>query len=177
MPGCRSLSDRRATGFTFIDVMIVIAFLAIVASIAIPKYNDAATMSAEAALMRDLQLIRQQIERYRALHGNCPDLDGLRQWEQMIDEGYLHHPPVNPLNGHSRVVGSTANGPAGWLWADGKCDFYALDSSGVAPFEEDEAPPAGDGGESTVGPSDGVPADGGGGGGRGGGGKPPRKLR
>jgi type II secretory pathway pseudopilin PulG len=176
MPGCKPVSDRRTRGFTFIDVMIVIAFIAIVASIAIPKYNDASQVSAEAALMRDLQLIRQQIERYRALHGNCPDLDGLQQWEQMIDEGYLHHPPVNPLNGSSLVVNNTANGPAGWIWDDGKCDLYALDWSGNEQFDEDPdaapnnpSPPKG--------PPDGVEKDGGGGGkGGGGGGKPPKNL-
>jgi type II secretory pathway pseudopilin PulG len=174
MPGCTPVSYRRTRGFTFIDVMIVIAFIAIVASIAIPKYNDASTVSAEAALMRDLQLIRQQIERYRALHGNCPDLDGLRQWEQMIEEGYLHHPPVNPLNGHRLVVTNVAKGPAGWLWDDGKCDLYALDSSGTRQFVED--PVAAPNNPPPKGPPAAIPADAGGGGGGGGGGKPPKKL-
>ena len=68
------------------------------------------------------------------------------QWQDLIDLGYLHHPPVNPLNGHSLVVTDASKGPAGWLWVlpgDGKCDLYAIDSSGTEQFDESPvaAPP------------------------------------
>ncbi|MGB2824245.1 MAG: prepilin-type N-terminal cleavage/methylation domain-containing protein, partial [Phycisphaerae bacterium] len=55
-------------GFSLLEVMIVVVMIAIVAAIAIPRFVDASDEAAEAALAKDLRMVRQQIELFKLHH-------------------------------------------------------------------------------------------------------------
>ncbi|QGW65929.1 prepilin-type N-terminal cleavage/methylation domain-containing protein [Lysobacter soli] len=66
-----SLSSRRrsARGFTLVELMIVVAVVAILASIAYPSYNDAVRKSRRGQAKADLLEVAQMAERFRTVNG------------------------------------------------------------------------------------------------------------
>ena len=60
----RTNSKRRRRGFTLIEMVIVIAMILILLSIALPMYNKAILRSKEAKLHQNLVTLNQAIENY-----------------------------------------------------------------------------------------------------------------
>ena len=66
----------RRTGFTLVELLIVVTILAIMAMIVIPQWGKASDDARESALGTDIQTVRKQIDLYRAQHsGRSPDHD------------------------------------------------------------------------------------------------------
>jgi Tfp pilus assembly protein PilE len=110
--------------------MIVVIILAVIAAIVVPQYTNAHEETAEVAVRRQLQILRHQVEYYRARHdGADPDLR--TDWDDLLAEDLIVAPPINQFN-LSTVV-STAAGPGvGWVWRDtaaGDTDVFATDAS------------------------------------------------
>jgi general secretion pathway protein G len=82
----------KARGFTLLELMIVIFMIMILASIAIPAYNQSVLQSREAVLRSNLNTLRNVISQYT--------LDK-RQSPQSLDDlktaGYLHDIPIDPI--------------------------------------------------------------------------------
>jgi type IV pilus assembly protein PilE len=62
------MSLRRDSGFTLIELMIVVAAIAILAAIAIPSYQDQVRKSRRAEAKANLQDVQMLMERYRVDH-------------------------------------------------------------------------------------------------------------
>lgn len=65
----KSPSRSRLHGFTLIELMIVVAVVAILASIAYPSYNDAVRKSRRGQAKADLLEVAQLAERFRTVNG------------------------------------------------------------------------------------------------------------
>jgi len=61
---------RAKSGFTLVEILIVVVILGILAAIVIPQFTGASTEAKEAALVSDLQSIRSQIELYKIQHND-----------------------------------------------------------------------------------------------------------
>ena len=59
---------RAKSGFTLVEILIVVVILGILAAIVIPQFTEASTEARESALLSDLQTIRSQIELYKIQH-------------------------------------------------------------------------------------------------------------
>ena len=67
---------RRTTGFTLVEILIVVIILGILAAIVIPQFTKATDEAREAALASDIQTMRNQIELYKVQHlERYPDID------------------------------------------------------------------------------------------------------
>jgi general secretion pathway protein G len=115
---CRSWSNRRTTpfsgqsgllrdpqgksglavapsaqrGFTLIEIMIVLSIVGILMTIAEPSYRNQIIKAREAALKKDLFVVRDVLDQFAADQGRYPD--GL---QELVDQKYLRGLPTDPF--------------------------------------------------------------------------------
>ena len=87
---------RRQLGFTLIELMIVMAIIAILVGIAIPVYNRAITRARESVLKNNLFTLRTVIDEYTYDKGKAP-----QNLQDLVGDGYLRVIPVDPMTGSS----------------------------------------------------------------------------
>ena len=61
---------RGKSGFTLVEILIVVVILGILAAIVIPQFTEASTDAKEARMLSDLQSVRSQIELYKIQHND-----------------------------------------------------------------------------------------------------------
>ena len=83
-------------GFTLLELMIVIAIIGILASLAQPSYKAAVQKSREAALKENLYNIRGVLDQYYADNGKYPD-----SLDDVVTKGYMRGVPVDPITNSS----------------------------------------------------------------------------
>ena len=87
---------RRACAFTLIELLAVLAIIALLLTIAVPRYFGSLDRSKEAVLKEDLYQMRDAIDKY---HGDRnrypPTLDAL------VSDKYLRRIPEDPITGSS----------------------------------------------------------------------------
>jgi general secretion pathway protein G len=85
---------RAQKGFTLIELMVVVAIIGILVSIAVPTYKNIIERAKETVLRQNLASLRDVIDQYYADKGKYPDsLDAL------VSDGYFRHLPVDPMTG------------------------------------------------------------------------------
>ncbi|KPK39104.1 MAG: hypothetical protein AMJ65_11990 [Phycisphaerae bacterium SG8_4] len=65
---------KARSGFTLVEILIVVVILGILAAIVIPQFTEASTEAKTSSLCTDLQTMRSQIELYKIQHND--DLPG-----------------------------------------------------------------------------------------------------
>ncbi|MGH9464581.1 MAG: type II secretion system protein [Thermoanaerobaculia bacterium] len=84
--------SRRSPGFTLLELIIVIAVIGILATIALPALKNVPRRAAEAVLKTDLRVMREVLNEYKADKGHYPVA-----LEELVSEGYLATIPVDPI--------------------------------------------------------------------------------
>lgn len=87
---------NRQSGFTLIELMIVMAIIGILAVIAVPSYISAVRQAREAVLKEDLHVLRNAIDSYTADKQKAP-----QSLDDLVQEGYLKSIPEDPMT-HSK---------------------------------------------------------------------------
>jgi len=86
----RSGKSRR--GFTLVEIMIVMAIITIIISIAVPMYQKALVRAKESVLKNNLYTLRTVIDEY-----TYDKQKGPQQLQDLVSEGYLRAVPVDPI--------------------------------------------------------------------------------
>ncbi len=68
--GANSINRRSVLGFTLIELMIVVAVVAILAAIALPAYSDSIRKGRRGQAKADLVELAQVLERHYTVHGS-----------------------------------------------------------------------------------------------------------
>ena len=85
-------TSRPRAGFTLMELIIVIAVIGILATIALPALKDVPRRAAEAVLKSDLTIFRDVIDQFHGDKGHYPPtLDAL------VEAGYLRTLPRDPI--------------------------------------------------------------------------------
>ena len=142
---------RAKSGFTLVEILIVVVILGILAAIVIPQFTDASTEAKTSSLCSDLQTVRSQLELYKIQHNDAlpvPESGGATWTEMTMYTDisgntnatktavykygpYLQKIPTNPFNDSSviDVDGATiGDSGGGWNFNTTTGAFYADDS-------------------------------------------------
>lgn len=141
----RPICSRRpgalcATGFSLLEMVIVVMILGIIASIAAPKLLGTSAKASDNGLRQTLSVIRDAIDRYAADHeGKLPGEDGQESTFKSDLDPYLRGedfptcvvgPVKNNLvhtmtgSGVAAAIGAT-QATHSWLYNYGTGEFYA----------------------------------------------------
>ena len=94
MVGIATMRGRKRGegGFTLVELMIVMAIIMILATIAIPIYVRTLQRAKEATLREDLHTMRTAIDSYTIDKEKAPD-----SLDDLVQAGYLKSIPVDPI--------------------------------------------------------------------------------
>lgn len=85
---------RLRRGFTLIELIVVMAIIALLVSIAAPRYVASVDRARETTLRSSLAVMREAIDRFAADRGRYPD-----NLEELVRTRYLRQMPEDPLTG------------------------------------------------------------------------------
>jgi general secretion pathway protein G len=83
---------RVESGFTLIELIIVMTIIGLLAAIAIPSYINSVRKAREAVLREDLHTLRSAIDSYTVDKEQAPQ--GL---DDLVQAGYLKSVPIDPM--------------------------------------------------------------------------------
>jgi general secretion pathway protein G len=86
------LPRRRQSGFTLLELIIVIAIIGILATIAMPALKNVPVRAKESVLKTNLRTLRDMIDQYYGDKGRYPT-----SLEALVEEGYVRKLPVDPM--------------------------------------------------------------------------------
>jgi general secretion pathway protein G len=83
-------------GFTLIEMLVVMAVIALLLTIVTPRYFASLDKSRDIALQENLKIVRVTLDKFNADKGRFPDT-----LEELVDKKYLRDVPVDPVTGTS----------------------------------------------------------------------------
>ena len=86
--------NRRRFGFTLIELMIVMAVIAVLMSVALPIYSRSIQRSKESVLKNNLFTLRTVIDEYTYDKQKAP-----QSLQDLVSDGYLRQVPMDPITG------------------------------------------------------------------------------
>jgi general secretion pathway protein G len=90
--GTRRETHPASAGFTLIELIIVMAILALLISIAVPRYFTHIERAKEATMKQNLNVMRDSIDKFYGDKGRYPDT-----LEELAEQRYLRSVPVDPI--------------------------------------------------------------------------------
>ena len=82
----------KTSGFTLVELMVVMLIIAILLAVAVPSYISAIRSAREAALRQDLHTMRDAIEQYTEDKQAAP-----QSLDDLVQAGYLRSLPIDPM--------------------------------------------------------------------------------
>jgi general secretion pathway protein G len=113
------IQNSPKAGFTLIELIVVVAIIGILATIALPAMRNAPIRAREAVIRADLFEMRSCIDQHLADKGKYPE-----SLQSLVDTGYLRYIPIDPFSG-------TADG----AWEEIYANPEELEE--LAPFEDE----------------------------------------
>lgn len=90
----RAAGPSRAAGFTLIELLVVFSILALLLTLATPRYFKALDGGKEKVQAQNLATLRDAIDKFRADQGKYP-----AQLQEVVDKRYLREIPLDPVSG------------------------------------------------------------------------------
>ena len=88
----RSKRVPRRCGFTLIELLVVLAIVALMLTLAVPRYFPSIDKAKETILADNLRNTRDVIDQFYADRGRYPD-----SLDQLVEKKYLRSLPIDPI--------------------------------------------------------------------------------
>ncbi|MEY4764796.1 MAG: hypothetical protein RI907_1469 [Pseudomonadota bacterium] len=79
-------------GFTLIELMVVMSIVALLLTLALPRYFGSLDKARDVALQENLKVVRATLDRFHADKGRYP-----KDLQELVDERYLRELPIDPI--------------------------------------------------------------------------------
>ncbi len=90
----RRHNRRGALGYTLIELIVVMAIISVLISIAVPLYQKSVIRTKESVLKNNLFTLRNVIDEYTVDKKKAP-----QALSDLVNEGYLRAVPIDPITG------------------------------------------------------------------------------
>src|SRR5215813_2536674 len=123
-----------ATGFTLLELMIVISIIIILVSVALPQYQKTIMHARETILRYDLDTMRKLIDQYSADKGKLP-----QSLDELVTSGYMREVPKDPITDNADWNIVTGEDPYSTEGGTGITDIHSSSSEVSAsgtPYSE-----------------------------------------
>jgi len=107
-------SKNPKRGFTLIELLVVLGIVALLLTLAVPRFFPSVDKTKETILVDNLRNTRAVIDQYHADTGRYPD-----SLEQLVEKKYLARVPVDPVTESEStwvVVAPEADGEQGAVY-------------------------------------------------------------
>jgi general secretion pathway protein G len=94
----RQLNGARQRGFTLLELIVVIAIIGILATIAMPALKNVPLKARESVLKTNLRTLRDVIDQHYGDKGRYPT-----SLEALVEQGYLRKLPIDPITKSSET--------------------------------------------------------------------------
>lgn len=91
--GMKTLRNTRRRGFTMIELVIVMAMLGLLLSLALPQYMATLERGREQVLQQNLAALREALDKFYGDRGRYPDT-----LEDLVTQRYLRAIPLDPFS-------------------------------------------------------------------------------
>lgn len=83
-------------GFTLVELLVVLAILALLLTLATPKYFTSIERAKDASLKESLHTLRESIDKYYADNGKYPNT-----LDDLVERQYIRKLPIDPITEQS----------------------------------------------------------------------------
>ena len=87
-----TMRRTRAAAFTLIELIVVLAIIALLVAVAVPRYFNSVERAKEAALKQNLSVMRDALDKYYGDTGSYPST-----LDDLVTRRYLRKLPEDPL--------------------------------------------------------------------------------
>src|SRR6266404_890572 len=122
------------SGFTLLELMIVISIIIILVSVALPQFQKKIMHARETVLHDDLFKMRSLIDQYAADKGKLP-----QSLDDLVSAGYMREVPKDPITDNKDWVIATVDDPYSTQGGTGITDVHSASgdvSSEGTPYSE-----------------------------------------
>ena len=88
------MKTRCTSGFTLIELLVVMTIIAMLLTLAVPRYFHSVEKSKETVLRQDLSILREALDKYYDDNGKYPD-----ELDELVTKKYLRAIPRDPITG------------------------------------------------------------------------------
>lgn len=100
---------RKGRGFTLIELLIVFALIALLLTLALPRFSASTENAKVKVQAQNIATLRDSLDKFRADQGRYP-----KELGELVQLGYLRSVPVDPVSGtNGWTVVASPHGEAG----------------------------------------------------------------